>query len=426
VAEWPGRRGQYRSVGVAAHLDVVPPGDLWKHPAFGGEVHGEEIWGRGTQDDKGGVAMAFAAIDILKRMGLEPRSDLRVLLGTMEETEDWRDMDLLMEREHIPEFTLVPDGAFPVIVGEKGLLTVEWRADWDPAPADTLRFVGLSGGERHNLVPPRAVLWVSCRRDEVDDVRQRLERLPDAKTVRLSRDPPTVAGDEPCFEVVFKGKAAHGAFPGLGHNAVLDALGAVASLFGDSGAGRFARFLLSTCGPSDGAGLELDQEHTRMGETTVNLGVAEMGESHARVQISLRFPIGLHLDEVKVRFRDAPKRLDGVRVHYMTLGRPHEALYLSPEDHPRLIHTLQSAYREGTGREPELASIAGTTYAKIFPLALPFGPQDESSGEEILAHQTDERITLERFTENIRVYAIALALLAFDREDVEALAAPQA
>ncbi len=419
VAEWPGRRGQYKSVGIAAHLDVVPPGGTWRHPAFGGDRVDDEIWGRGAQDDKGAVAMVFGAFDVMRRLGLEPKSDIRLLMGTLEETDDWPDIDLLLEREEPPEFTLVPDGAFPVIVGEKGLLTVEWRAGWDPDGGQGFRFVGLRGGERHNLVPSRAAFWIGCPPDQAKEVESRLRRLEEAVDVRPARDPPAAAGEDACFEVVFKGKAAHGAFPHEGHNAVVDALQALDRLFQGRGAGRFARFLLDHAAASDASGLGLDQVHTRMGETTLNLGVVEMGPQNGHVQISVRFPLGLRLEEVKDRFRQATREpSDGLSVEYMTRGRPHEAIFTSPEDHPHLIHTLQAAYRTGTGRAPTLASIAGTTYAKVFPLALAFGPQDESAGEPILAHRTDERVAVSRFVENIRVYALALILLAFDLDEV--------
>lgn len=426
VAEWPGRRGQHKSVGIAAHLDVVPPGGTWRHPAFGGDRVDDEIWGRGAQDDKGAVAMTFAACDVLRRLGLEPKSDIRMLMGTQEETDDWPDIDLLLEREEPPELTLVPDGAFPVIVGEKGLLTVEWRASWAPERKDELRFVGLRGGERHNLVPSRATFWIDCPAGKAQHVEARLRRLQKAAEVRPARDPPPAVEQDACFEVVFKGKAAHGAFPEQGHNAALDALEALVELFGDRGPGRFARFLFDRCSASDASGLGLDQAHTRMGETTLNLGLVELGPGNGHVQLSVRFPLGLRLDEVKKRFRDAAQAPgDDLRVDYMTRGRPHEAIFISPEDHPHLIHALQAAYRTGTGRAPTLASIAGTTYAKVFPLALAFGPQDESAGEPILAHRTDERVAVSRFMENVRVYAVALALLAFDLDEVEnALAGP--
>jgi len=49
----------------AGHTDVVPTGDetLWSHPPFSGHIIGEEIWGRGATDMKGGIACFIAAVD---------------------------------------------------------------------------------------------------------------------------------------------------------------------------------------------------------------------------------------------------------------------------------------------------------------------------------------------------------------------------
>ena len=35
-------------VGVFTHLDVVPEGDGWTYPPFGGEIHNNRVYGRGT------------------------------------------------------------------------------------------------------------------------------------------------------------------------------------------------------------------------------------------------------------------------------------------------------------------------------------------------------------------------------------------
>ncbi|MFY9296142.1 MAG: M20/M25/M40 family metallo-hydrolase, partial [Caldicoprobacterales bacterium] len=41
------------TLGILAHLDVVPEGEGWTYPPFGGEIHDNKIYGRGAIDDKG-------------------------------------------------------------------------------------------------------------------------------------------------------------------------------------------------------------------------------------------------------------------------------------------------------------------------------------------------------------------------------------
>lgn len=48
----------------AGHTDVVPPGDeaSWRHPPFAAEIDGDELFGRGAVDMKGGIACFVAAV----------------------------------------------------------------------------------------------------------------------------------------------------------------------------------------------------------------------------------------------------------------------------------------------------------------------------------------------------------------------------
>ncbi|MEI6309314.1 MAG: M20/M25/M40 family metallo-hydrolase, partial [bacterium] len=55
-AEW-GQGEEY--VAVLGHLDVVPAGEGWSHPPFGGEIHQGKLFGRGTMDNKGPILAAL-------------------------------------------------------------------------------------------------------------------------------------------------------------------------------------------------------------------------------------------------------------------------------------------------------------------------------------------------------------------------------
>jgi succinyl-diaminopimelate desuccinylase len=72
----------------AGHTDVVPPGDekAWKHPPFAGELAGEELYGRGAVDMKGGIACAVAAVlDYLAAHGGKPKGSISFLITGDEE-----------------------------------------------------------------------------------------------------------------------------------------------------------------------------------------------------------------------------------------------------------------------------------------------------------------------------------------------------
>ena len=48
---------------LQGHVDVVTTeGQNWTHPPFGAEIQDDFVWGRGTLDMKGGVAMMISAV----------------------------------------------------------------------------------------------------------------------------------------------------------------------------------------------------------------------------------------------------------------------------------------------------------------------------------------------------------------------------
>ncbi len=72
----------------AGHTDVVPPGDekAWTHPPFSGEVDGDELYGRGAVDMKGGIACALAAVlDHLAADGGKSKGSISFLITGDEE-----------------------------------------------------------------------------------------------------------------------------------------------------------------------------------------------------------------------------------------------------------------------------------------------------------------------------------------------------
>ncbi len=68
------------------HFDVVPPGDrsAWTHDPFGGEIAGGRLWGRGTGDQKAGIAASIYAVEAVRRAGFTLRGSIEQS-GTVDE-----------------------------------------------------------------------------------------------------------------------------------------------------------------------------------------------------------------------------------------------------------------------------------------------------------------------------------------------------
>jgi len=70
------------------HFDVVPPGDpeAWTHEPFGAEIADGRLWGRGTGDQKAGIAASIYAVEAIRRAGIRLRGSVEQSATVDEET----------------------------------------------------------------------------------------------------------------------------------------------------------------------------------------------------------------------------------------------------------------------------------------------------------------------------------------------------
>ena len=114
---------------VPAHTDVVPAGDGWSVPPFGGVVKDGCVWGRGASDDKGPLAGLLAAADFLKTIEAELHGTL--MLGAIADEEHGSAKGLawlLKDCGVKADMAFVPDihGFLKEVeIAEKGLLNIQ-------------------------------------------------------------------------------------------------------------------------------------------------------------------------------------------------------------------------------------------------------------------------------------------------------------
>ncbi len=106
------------------HMDVVPAGDpkYWNFPPFSGTVRDGRIYGRGSCDMKGGIAVAIETARVLQLSGKRLKGDLVLAFAVGEETGEPGTKILLKESGYTNGFGIVlePTG-FKLGVAEKGL-----------------------------------------------------------------------------------------------------------------------------------------------------------------------------------------------------------------------------------------------------------------------------------------------------------------
>ncbi len=348
---------------VLCHLDVVPAGDGWTKPPFGGLVEDGKIWGRGAVDDKGPAVCVLYALKQLQDAGFMPSKRIKLIVGCNEES-GWACIEHYREAASMPDTGFSPDAEFPVIYAEKGILHVRLHFPLPHAP-----FLFLEGGKSANMVCD----YCSATTRSIGTARAREFGL-------------EIAGNK----LIARGKSAHGSTPEKGVNAMLPLLSYFARR------NENIRFAVD-CLFNDVYGLTKLSDET--GRLTLSPNVIKYRKGELQVLCDIRYPATLSAENVY-------QKLVAMGVKYETV---HHQPPLFHDKNSPLICTLLSVYEECTGQKAEPIAIGGGTYARALKNGVGFGP--EMPGDEPVIHQADEYITIERVELLLKMYRMALERL---------------
>ena len=381
-------------VAVLGHLDVVPEGEGWTVPPYEGRVAEGRIYGRGAMDDKGPTVAALYALRALKESGVPLKRRIRLIFGVNEETGSADMAYYLSHGGEVPVMGITPDGSYPVINGEKGLVIQSFsRTIRQTGP---VRLLELQGGSASNIVPDQAFARLACPRETA-------EQICAMGAVRVA-----CTRTEEGVRLEARGISAHGASPEEGENAVGRLLLALRSLPLEGELKQTVALLAEKLGMEwNGRALGVAMEDGCSGALTMNLGVIRGTEREVEVVLNYRYPVTHTLEECAPAVRAA---FEGAGFHQT--GFQHQApIYMEPESAP--VRTLLKVYRDYTGQSAQPQCIGGGTYAKSMPNTLAFGPV--FPGDEVREHRPDEFMELDRLMDNAKLLGAAMYELAKDQ-----------
>ncbi len=413
-------------VGLPIHCDVVPVNEAeWTHPPFDGHIDDEGvIWGRGTQDDKGPLVQMFWAMRFLASLDAPLSHGVRMIVGTWEEGGDWNEIEKYKSREPDAVINIVSDAEFPIINGEKGILSVNLSTAFSRDainPSATSKISGTlisaMAGKRPNIVPDLAVAEIAnLNENTVKKIHAELDRytmLTNGATSEIETQPNGIV------RITFHGKAAHGSTPAVGHNAAVDLLGFLSRCpFLTRQEKEMARALKQAGTDTTGCWLCVSESHPVVGATTVNLGILDWQNGKLNATFNIRptlnqDPMKL-VDIIRKRFAPLAKNLK-IKINIEPVGKIRAAMLTPVEKFAYYLESMRDAYETVTGRKSEYRTIGGTSYAKAFTNSVCFGPHDPAVDGPDLAHQSNERITIDNLLRNIRIYALTLAKICVQR-----------
>jgi succinyl-diaminopimelate desuccinylase len=371
-------------IGVLAHLDVVPVGDLsaWSFDPFNSFYDNEFIYGRGSIDDKCSIISIIHIMKYLQEKNIVFNKKIQLIIGTQEEV-SWTEINEYVKKYPLPDYGFTPDGSFPVLNREKGYLDIELA--FNEINSD----IAVVGGSNINSVPDHCLLKFKTKID-IDKV-------------YLNKYNATILND---YEIKFSGVSAHSSIPDDGVNSIINA-----SLFcNELGLKHpildYVHKYFTNGNYGQGLGFYEEDDYLN-GEFVHKTSCIPSKVEKNTLFMNLRLRIGHDKDMILEKFR---KTLDQKIILSVLEYLP--PLYLS-KDLPFVLE-MSKAYEEIIGERGEYDIAYGTSYAKSMPNIVCWGPLFENDLD--LCHKPDERISITTFEKSTLIYANYLEKMAISTD----------
>ena len=362
-------------ISIFAHADVVPAPGEWKYGPFNPVVENNNLYGRGTSDDKGPLIAAFYAAKALYDNSLIKNTRIRFVVGGDEERGSsclHHYFEVLKKEE--PTYGFTPDSDFPLIYGEKGITDFHVRKKIVIPNVKSIK-----GGVVTNAVCDKCLV-------EMDKDESFISYLKDNN----------VEFEQTENGLIFLGKAVHGSTPQFGKNAALNALEMLGKYYHVDELSKIGSELSDTTGKA----FDLYSHSELLGDTTYCVGIISYENNELYFTVNFRYNENVKPELYKANF-DHHFNVES------TMKEPSNPLLFDPKCD--LVSTLLKAYRLETNDMSAPLTSGGGTYAKHAKNTIAFGalfPNREST-----MHEIDEYINLDEFYLSSAIYAHAIKLL---------------
>jgi dipeptidase D len=407
-------------LGLLVHGDVQPvEAAKWTIPPFDGAERDGYVLGRGAADDKGPLVQALLAMKALRESGVARTHTIRLLVGSDEESAN-RDIAQYLETHEPPDYSLVLDSAFPVVVGEKAwnLLTLTTPLDERKGgKAFPYGVADLEAGLASSIVPDQARIalrWKTGKPDWAPLV-ERLRAKKVAEGTRLE-----IEDGGPTLHVVVRGKSAHGGVNLEGGRNALVSLAAILEAELPAGGANDLLEAARLAGQDlYGTGFGLTEKEPLWGRYAVNVATLKpappKGDGGAAPEPDRVLAINLRRTpprtgpELKTKLDTWVKELNARTGAHLAPGGFYgdEPLVFDPE--AKIVKRLMAVYARAASPSPPAIS-GGGTYAKRMPRSIAFGMW--FPGAPYPGHDVDEKVPIADLHRGAHVLIEALVDIA--------------
>ncbi len=334
---------------ILTHLDIVPEGTGWSSNPYILKRSDGRLIGRGTCDDKGPAVASLFALKAIRELAIPLKKGVRLIFGTNEENGS-ADMVYYRTKRSLPPMVFTPDGEYPVINGEKGMLRVYFSAEFDED-------IEIKAGGVINAVPELCVEGID-------------------------------------FEAFFyHGKSAHASTPEKGENAITKFLADYSRQFNNKLLCGLAKFFPHN--EFNGKSIFGD-----ISGITCVISLLNTSENRLNGGIDIRFPLDRTKAEISKIICDRLESI-GFEIDSCEGTEPHYT-----DEKSEFVQSLLRVYERVTGDKGRCITIGGGTYVHDIEGGVAFGA--EFPDEDSNMHGPDEFITEESLLKNAEIMAEAV------------------
>lgn len=385
-----------KTIGVFSHSDVVPVDDEWTvtKPFCPKEIDGA-LFGRGSLDNKSGVIAALFALNAIRDLKIPLKNKILLFTGSNEES-GMGDIEKFTNAEKMPEVSLVPDSAFPVYRGEKGILRF-----WAKSKTKLSFVTDIFGGTAFNIVLGNVKITVPYNEKLFDTAKE--------NNLKVIKEINSLIIEE-------SGISKHAALPEGSVNALYNLVKTLKdnkiSLNGDEEIiFKVSEILNDYYGKSIKG---FSGENEAFGKNTIVNGMVNLQDGHLCLSFDVR-----HINENETDLVNSIKEAFEKLGFAIQIERVSNGFLIPEED--RFLNTLLKTFSICTRAEnPSPLVNAGGTYSRHLKNAFSVGTTMDYSCPISLpsghggVHQPDEYININGFLDAIVI--ITGMIIALDKE----------
>ncbi|EAQ53732.1 Sapep family Mn(2+)-dependent dipeptidase [Vibrio sp. MED222] len=392
-----------QEIGILHHVDVVEAGDLnaWLTPAFEMHQQGDDLLGRGVTDNKGPLMASLYILKMFKALDVTLDKNIKVIIGGAEET-TWECVEHYFNHNPQPDYGFSPDGDFPIVNGEKGILYASLQREFPTHNGlGTCQIVSIESERDRTSTCYQLSIYLTG--EKAAEVAAIFETSATVTLANVAQSDNHQQKELYCVELSTPWEKSRN--PHKVDNCMDQFVRHMRHVEGLDTNSRNLIDLLDACfsDSNDASKLGLAHQDKEMGSTTCCVSSINLNQHGYNLDFDFRFPKGLTIDQARTQLQYVSQQY-GVRLiehQYLPLS------YLSPES--ELIQAMGKAYSEVTKMDAQCFSKGAASYARALNNGVAFGPT--FPGDVTRVHEPNERLSLESLKRAITIYVKVLISL---------------